>query len=110
MTFLASLLGEMSGNGRNKINLGQTIAFHRRTHSVFEKQHLSSCLDIAMSSLSLTISSLAAFPTPTPLAVGTVSLTVDILSWEYGPAVAWSSLRSSEAQTLIKPPKQFKQR
>lgn len=109
MTFLSSLVGEMSGNGRNKINLGQTIAFHRHTHSVFEKQHLSSCLEIAMSSLSLAISSLASSPTPTPLAVGTVSLTVDILSWEYGPAVAWASLRSSDAQTLIKPPKHFKQ-
>ncbi|GMI23893.1 hypothetical protein TeGR_g2744 [Tetraparma gracilis] len=34
--FLASLVGEMSGGGRNKVNLGQTILFHKRAHEEFE--------------------------------------------------------------------------
>jgi len=122
--FLSILLGEVAGTSSSgAISYHLSLEFHRRIHAAFESLgDLNQTLRLSMSALggvvhTLTNNHAAATPTGTAdattasihsVACAIVSLTMDVLSWEFGHGGRWDTSKSvssfATGTTLLRPP------
>lgn len=109
-SFLSCLIGEFSG-GNTAAAYNCSLEFHRLSHVAFEEKGLQMCLKISIFGLSSIISQLSSVGGMNGnllhLAVGTVNLTIDVLSWEFGSIGGkWGRTGGSG---LVRPPETWRE-
>lgn len=110
--FLSSLVGEFSGSS-GAAQFNSSLEFHRLAHLAFEEKGLVQSLQIGMGGLGRIVPTLAQDSSLLDLASSIVSLTTDVLSWEFGSSggrwVTSGGGYSPGSSGLVRPPESWRQ-